>query len=249
MEIEKISDGNISQKINRKPYGYWTEETIIDELKPIINELEHFPTTTELIKYNRKDLSVAIGKNGNGINNFREKCGFSISIHEKYKSELMSYIGNRAYKTEQLVKDIINDWSINNDKSCPDFNVKLAPGNVIEFVCDSNKRIGIDVTNTKSSKGIAYNTIQKKWKKKDYRDYLDELWIVVFTNVLKPRDYSKLNEESPDNVKIFSIEDFLIELDYSTDYHINDKIDKLNECSFHTKDELIDMNRPVIGWL
>ena len=226
----------------RKSPSYWTEVTIISELEPIIDEIGRFPFRVELNEMDKSDLEGAINKYG-GINHFREKMGFSPSIQEEYISELASYVNKRGQKTEQFVKDIITEWTEIHNEPKPNCNVKLSQGNVLEFVCDLDKTIGIDVTNTKSSKNGTYEQIKRKWRHKDYCLHLDELWIVVFTNVLTSYDYEKLNRKSPDNVKVFSIEGFLKELDYSAENY--GKLDRLKECSFHNKEEIINLNRTL----
>ena len=59
----------------RKQRGFWTDETIISELKVIISELKHFPSHKELNVMNRSDLSNAISNHG-GINYYREELDF-----------------------------------------------------------------------------------------------------------------------------------------------------------------------------
>ncbi|MCK5282466.1 MAG: hypothetical protein KAK00_03585 [Nanoarchaeota archaeon] len=231
-------------KILKKSDGYWSEKTIIKELEQVIEESKHFPSYNELNIMNKKGLQSMINKSG-GLIYFREKLGYNTSMHQKYKSELSSYLSKRGRKSEELIKEIISEWSMLHDKPSPDFNVKLAPGNVLEFVCDFDKKIGIDVTNTKASKNSTFNTISNKWRHKDYRLYLDELWIVVFTDILSSEDYDKLNRKSPNDVKVFSIEGFLEELDYSTELCNTKKISKFNNCTFHNKNEMININEPA----
>ncbi len=57
-----------------KPVGYWTFDTILKELKEVIAELGHFPTTKKLIEINRGDLVHAIDRHG-GMNKFRTLLG------------------------------------------------------------------------------------------------------------------------------------------------------------------------------
>lgn len=228
-------------KITHQDKGYWTEENTINELKMIIEEIKFFPTQTELIKIGRNDLLYPIQKNG-GFPHFKELLGIPVSIQEKHTSELMSYIGKRGKASEDIIYKIISEYCKTNDLPLPDLNVKLAKGNVLEFVCGIGKNIGIDVTNTKASKNTAKRTISNKWKKKDYHLYLDELWVVVFTDVLLSEDYDELNSNSPENVKVFSIEGFLKELDFSADQHMKNKIDKFEACSFHNKEKMKGLN-------
>ena len=228
--------------IIKKSKGYWTEDTIISELKIIVEKINHFPSNDELNMMGRRDLSGAITRH-NGFYYFREKIGSNHTMKNKHKSELASYIIKRGLKSEQFVKNIITEWTEIHNKPKPNCNVKLSKGNVLEFVCNLDKKIGIDVTNTKASKSSAYTTIRHKWKHREYHLHLDELWIVVFTDVLTSYDYNKLNRKSPDNVKVFPIEEFLKELDYSTENL--GKIDQLNECTFHNKEEIINLNRTV----
>ena len=228
----------LEYELTQKPAGYWNDETVINELNLLIEELGRFPSQTELIRLSRNDLLGAIHKYG-GLTYFKEKTGFTISMQEKYKSELSLYLSKRGRKSEQLIREIITEWSNIHGKPSPDFNVKLSKGNVIEFVCDFDKKVGIDVTNTKASRNTAFSTISKKWRHKDYRLYLDELWIVVFTDVLSSEDYNELNKNSPNNVKIFSIEGFLDEIDHSIERCNKNEIDKLQSCTFHNKEEIL----------
>ena len=226
----------------KKHKGYWSEKTIIEELRQVVGYLGHFPSYNELNIMNKKDLQSMINKSG-GLIHFRERMGYNASLYLKYKSELSSYINKRGIASEQFVKEIISKWSNIHGKPSPDFNVKLTQGNFLEFVCDFDKKIGIDVTNTKSSKNSTFHTISNKWKHKQYHLNLDELWIVVFTDVLSPEDYNKLNTISPGNVKVFSVEGFLMELDYSTESCDMDKINKFKKCTFHNKNEMISLNK------
>ena len=58
----------------KKPKGYWTDKTIMSELEPIIDELDHFPSLLELKKMNKHKLLNAIYTHGN-VKYFREKLG------------------------------------------------------------------------------------------------------------------------------------------------------------------------------
>jgi hypothetical protein len=212
--------------------GYWTEENTIKELKLICEKLNHFPTFGELMKIKRSDLTNVM-KNTGGIPKYRKLCGFS----DNFYSNMMSYNTQKGYKTEKIIKNIIRDYCLIHNLSEPKYNVRLAKGNIIEFVCNTNKTIGIDVTNTKDN----YNCVSEKWHKKDYHKHLDELWVVVFSNSFSEKDYIIWNNNSPSNVKIFSIYDFLKELDYSVSESLKTKIDKYTQCTFHTKEQLKEM--------
>lgn len=217
-----------------KPVGYWTEGTIISEIKSAIEELKCFPSCSDLHKINKSNLANAISVHG-GFLKFRELIGYPTSLQDKYKSELSSYVGKKGRASEILVKKIIQDWlEIHNlpEVSC---NVKLAPQNILEFICNIGKTIGIDVTNT-DTKGV----VSRKWKQKDYHKSLDELWIVVFSDKFTEKDYFKLNKESPTNVITMSIDGFLENLDYSTDMELQTKIDKYKKCTFRSKREYLN---------
>lgn len=213
---------------------YWVDETIISELKLITDKIKHFPSQNELYNLGRSDILCAITKHG-GFPKFRKLLG-QTGLHERYLSESKQYYSKRGKNTEEFVKKIIQDWCRQNGYSDPFYNKKLAAHNRLEFVCELGKTIGIDVTNTKRPFG---DSIRRKYIKKDYHKYVDELWIVVFSNVYTERDYKKFNEESPDNVKVMPIETFLAELDISTNEHLMSKIVAYNNCTFHTKDEFI----------
>lgn len=218
--------------LNKTPRSYWNDKIIVKELKIIVDKLNHFPTKNELISMERCDLWWAIRFHG-GINKFRETCGYTVSMYDRYISELMSYTGKRGKKTEDLVKQILCDYCSLHNLLLPQYNKKLARGNVIEFICNTNKTIGIDVTNTKRK-----STVCHKWTHKQYHLHLDELWIVIFSDVFSFDDYNRFNNESPDNVKVFSIYGFLKELDYSLSENMKNKIDKYCSCTFHSKDDL-----------
>lgn len=46
----------------KKPKGYWTEETIAEDLKPLTDELGRFPTRRELRRAGKADLIRLITK-------------------------------------------------------------------------------------------------------------------------------------------------------------------------------------------
>lgn len=223
----------LGYEIHQNSPNYWSFETTQKELKLIIEKLGHFPGIDELIRLNRSDLIHSIHRNGN-INKFKESLGYHPSMYEKYVSDRQSYSVRRGKNTENLVKKILIQYCKFHNFPEPSYNQKLSKGHILEFICNTNKKIGIDVTNTKTNR----RNIIHKWLKKDYYKYLDELWIVVFSDTFTPNDYIKWNSESPINVKIFSIYDFLKELDYSLSEDMKNKIDKYNSCTFHTKEEL-----------
>ncbi len=215
----------------KKPNGYWADETIVIELNKIIAEIGHFPLQAELSLMNRDDLVGAISQHG-GLWRFRKDMGYERSF-QGHMCELHSYITKRGRKTENLVKKILTEYTKIHRLSEPAYNNWLAKGNVIEFICDVGRKIGIDVTNTECEYSIS-----NKWRKKDYYKYLDELWVIVFSDSFTSEDYDHWNDESPENVKVMSIQDFLSELDYSVDEATKCKINRYCACSFHTKEEL-----------
>ena len=233
----------LGEELLQVPVGYWTDETIIDKLKVIIKVTGHFPTYAELVILKRGDLFGAISTHG-GINKFRKLLGYSISLHQQYISKSASYSVQRGKNTEEIIKKILIEWCKQNGYPEPIYNKKFSANSVIEFVCGVGKIIGIDVTNTKTRNG---NVISQKYRKKDYHKYVDELWIVVFSNIFTERDYHKFNDESPDNVRVMPIDIFLKELDISTDEHLASKIDAYKNCTFRTKDEFIKrhLNRSI----
>jgi len=213
-----------------KPYGYWTDETIINELKNIIMTLNRFPTVDDLHIIEQGNMISAIHKAG-GFLKFRKILGYSTEFDD-YISQLMSYCTRRGKNSENIVYNIITEYCKLNGLSLPTKNVKLSKGNVIEFVCNLNKKIGIDVTNTKSERCVSH-----KWTKKDYYKHLDELWIVVFSNIFVESDYIRWNNESPSNVYIYNINDFCKELQYDLDEATKNTIENYKSCTFHTRDK------------
>ncbi len=219
-------------KIDKVSKGYYNDETIVKEITPIYDRLGRFPTHNELMLMNRSGLSFAIESHG-GYPKFKEMFGYTISMHEKYRSKLMSYIQKRGKISEKIVKQILIEYCHLHNILEPTYNVKFANGKIIEFVCNTSKRIGVDVTNTRRKQQISH-----KWRHKKYHEHLDELWIIVFSDSFTEENYILWNNESPDNVKIMSINTFLKELEYSLDSHTKNKINKYCSCTFHTKDEL-----------
>jgi hypothetical protein len=216
----------------KKPNGFWSDKIMVQELLKIKIDIGHFPTNDELIDNGHSDLTTQISQHG-GINKFRELCGEHPSLYQKYRSESASYTNKRGRKTENFVKSILQDWCLQNNYPEPSYNQKISKSNIIEFVCNTNKKIGIDVTNTTTKYAIT-----TKYRHKQYHLHLDELWIVVFSDVFIEQDYIKWNQKSPHNVRVMSIDTFLNELDYSLDEMSRDKMDKLCKCTFHTKEEL-----------
>jgi hypothetical protein len=216
----------------RNDNGFWTDEKIVKSLEEIISKVSHFPTEREIDGFGIAGLSNAIMKHG-GYIKFRELCGISVSDYQYFFSNLMSYTYRRGKNSEKIVLDLIKEWCKIKNKPEPICNVKVSKGNVIEFICENNKTIGIDVVNTSFKQSVYH-----KWERKEYSKYLDKLLIVVFSDCFDNNDYEEWNNNSPDNVIIMSINDFIKELDYSVDKATIEKIECYKICSFRTKDEL-----------
>ena len=222
-------------ELKRKPDGYWTEENTIIELKIISKKLGYFPTRSELYNMNKSSLINSMTING-GFPHFLEIFGVDITEKRILESKIASYNNKRGRRSEIIVKDLLMEWTKLHNLPPPELDVKLAKSKVIEFVCEGNKRIGIDVTNTKSKNG---SDIKRKWKYKEYQNHLDELWIVVFSFLFTPKDFTKFNQKSPDNVKVMSIWQFIEELELIPDENHKDKMGNYCKCTFHNKDELV----------
>ena len=204
---------------------------IINKIKSLMLTIDNvFPSKTQIDLFDDK-LYMYMSNYG-GVNYFRRLCGVTPTSFEEYKSNVSSYIGKRGKKTEDLVYNILKEYCITKDIINILKNTKLCKGNIIEFICETNRRIGIDVTNTERKEVVYY-----KWTKKDYYKYLDELWIVVFSNAFDEEDYIKWNNESPDNVYIYSIDSFIDELQYDLDEATKNTIEKYKSCTFHTRDK------------
>ncbi len=208
-------------------WNYWNNEVILDKLRELIATINKIPTEQEVQRLNGA-LAGQILQHG-GFNKFYLQLGYEL----QEKQKLASYITNRGKKTEKLVIDILKTYCLDKGISFPLENVKLCKGNIIEFVCNTDKKIGIDVTNTNT-----VDTITRKWLKKDYHKQLDELWIVVVSDSFGESYYELWNKESPDNVYIYSIEDFCKELDYDIEESLKNKIEKYKVCTFHTRNNL-----------
>ncbi len=226
-EFRKLLGYDILKKSN----GFWTTDTMINEFENIINDIGRFPSQNELISMGKYDLSNAIQKHG-GINKFRELLGESPSLYQQYISEQASYNVKKGKNTEKIIKPFLQIYCQRNGYPEPTYGKKLVKGHVLEFICNTGKTIGIDVTNASTK-----STISRKYRRKSYHLYLDELWIVVF-GTFTEKDYIKWNNEIPNNVKVMTVYEFLDELDYSIDSQTRQKIDKYCSCTFHTKEEL-----------
>ncbi len=219
------------------PIGFWNnQDTRINELKNIIETIGHFPSALDLQHIGRHDLANAISRFG-GYVKHRELLGLSITEHDKYISKKCSYTTKRGKKTERLIKTMIYQYCQHNNLPIPELNKKFSDGSIIEFVCNTGRRIGIDVINVKQTRNNARKDIRRKYIRKDYHKYLDELWIVAFSSVLKNDDYTSLNQTSPENVKIMSVDTFMNEIKYTADKYMVNEIESYKKCTFHTKDE------------
>jgi len=231
------------EKMGYKPLkkisDYWTEENTIKHLGKLIKDLGHFPSRLEL---QESRLIGPVQKYG-GVSHFWDIFDIDVSELKKKRALTASYVGRRGMDCEKIVKQLITEWCHFHNRPVPDLNVKLDKSKVIEFVCESNKKIGIDVTNTKNKDG---GSIRHKWKHKEYHLHLDELWIVVFSDVYTDDDYIKFNNRAPENVKVMSVETFMNELGILIDERMELKITAFNACTFHTKNELLN-NVPEKG--
>ena len=211
-------------KLNKLPNGYWTNNKCIEELQIVIDNIGYFPSQLDLSLINKTNLINAVRKHG-GLVKFRDVMGYHLD-----KSSSSKYNIIRGKNTEDILFNILSDYCNKKEIPLPVKNIKLAHKNVIEFVCNTNKKIGIDVTTTHST-----NVVHRKWREKEYYKYLDELWIVVVSDSFKNNQYTKWNNESPDNVYIYSIEEFCTELEYDIEVSLKNKIEKYKVCTFHTR--------------
>jgi len=234
-----------------KSVGFWSnQDARINELKTIIETIGHFPSALDLQHIGRHDMANAISKSG-GYAKHRELLGLSITEHDKYISKKCSYTTKRGKKTEHLIKRMIYQYCQHHNLPIPELNKKFSDGSIIEFVCNTGRRIGIDVINVKQTRNNARKDIRRKYIRKDYHKYLDELWIVAFSNVLKNDDYTSLNQTSPENVKIMSVDTFMNEIKYTADKYTVNEIESYKKCTFHTKDEctkLMNMDKQNIDY-
>jgi len=205
-------------KIKKHRNGFWSYDITLKKLQEKINILGYYPSNFEL----EPGLVHAILKHG-GNAYFRKLLGYKAD----YWSEMCSYFNKRGKNTEKIVLNIIKDYCVRKKIKEPILNKKFKSGKIIEFVCETDKMVGIDVVNTRN-----INTIKIKWLKRDYHKYLDELIIVVFSNIFNENNYNDLNKESPDNVSIISIEEFCHILEYDLDTKTEEKINKYKSCTF-----------------
>ncbi len=209
--------------------GYWCEETIVTELKEIINKIKRFPSREDIFKLkNSYGLSHAITKNGGSIY-YQKLLGLNIN----YNSLIPAYILSKGKKAENFVYDILKDYCKRNDFQTPNKNTRFSDNSIIEFTC-TNKTIGIDVTTTHREAHII-----TKFKDRRYHLFLDKLVIVVFSN--ESFDYIKLNKMCPSNVTVINIADFCNHLQYKLDSILSKKMNDINECTFGKRHLLLNI--------
>ncbi len=278
----------LGYEIQVRKYGYWNDNTIVQEINIVITKIGHFPTPTELHNTRRSDLSHAIVRRG-GFNKFRNLMGYELlqktdywndetfkkemndvsvgfgyfptasELYEIGRADLLRQINNRggicnvrkllgyplidisniyAYyskrgkKAEDILESILKDYCIQRNIKLPEKNVSLNKSRIIEFVCNTNKKIGIDVTTTRRKSHIT-----EKWTEKEYYKYLDELWIIPLYLEFTSEDYVQWNNNSPDNVKVMTIYQFCNELQYDLDESTKNKLKNMEQCTFHSKDK------------
>jgi len=87
--------------LEKKSYGYWTEETILVDLKLVIEELGYFPTAKTLRIINREDLRTSIYRHG-GLDHYRRLLGYKIpQKFVNYSNKL-----NIIYELEPIIKEL-----------------------------------------------------------------------------------------------------------------------------------------------
>ncbi len=203
---------------------YWTSERIISEINNFIKEKGYFPSASEI----PLKLKNAITSKGGFIKLQRE-----LGYEPNYRSAYCSYITKRGRKTENIVYDILKDYCIRKNLNQPTTNKRFRNNKVIEFVCENNKKIGIDVTNTKTQ-----DVIRRKWLDNKYHPYLDEFIVVVFSNKFTEDDYISFNKESPENVSIVSIDEFIRTLEYKLDDNTKSKVELYKSCTYGKRKKL-----------
>lgn len=215
---------HMGYKLDRLPNGYWTNDKCVEKIQSIIEDTSYFPSQLDLSLLNKSNLINAIRKHG-GLVKFRDMMGYHID-----KSSSSRYNIIRGKNTEKILFDILSDYCKKKEIPLPIKNVKLAHKNIIEFVCSTHAKIGLDITTTHSA-AVVY----RKWREKEYYKYLDELWIIVVSDTFKQQHYIEWNKESPNNVYVYSIEDFCKELEYDIQESLKNKIEKYKVCTFHTR--------------
>ena len=213
------------------PKDYWTKEKCIEEIDSIIKIIGHFPSYEEITTHGVKGIGSGVICKYGGIGYIRDLMGYPPLMI----SDLCAYYSRHGKKAEYIILEILNEYCKRKQIDLPKKNVKLYKKNIIEFVCDisnNDTKIGIDVTITKRKFDVS-----RKWIKKDYYKYLDELWIVVINDKFSKEDYVELNNKSPNNVYIMNIEEFCEELQYDLNENTKNKIEKYKSCNFHNKDK------------
>lgn len=164
-------------------------------------------------------------------------------------SERARYYVNRGLKTENLMKGLIIGWADENGFSySKKAQTEVAPGRQLEIVCGRNKRIGVDITNSKS-----IISVENKWKKKEYHKYVDELWVIVVADPdvaeFDEHQIDRWNEETSPNVLVipyWNLENFLNGLPAcNIPFHIPPKkrrsLEALAKCTIYNRERIKEL--------
>ena len=213
---------NLCYKEAKRSKGHWSEDEILSSLELLCNKLKRFPTFNE-IEQEYKGCILRYIMDRGGINKYRRLLGY-----EDVPFGLIGkYISKRGRNTENIVYTLIEDYCKRKNLQLPIRNFKFKSKKIIEFVCNVNGTIGIDVTNTRTIRCIS-----QKWLKRDYHTYLDMLIIVVFSNILTENDYKLLTNKAPKNVFVIGIDEFCNILQSELDDVMKNKIETYKQCTF-----------------
>ncbi len=219
-----------------------TPETEIraEILEALRNKIIAFPGKNKFEEAGAGNLMHAIERHHKGLENFKAKLKIPVFYLDDpfSRASKMRYYAIRGQRTEDIVVDLIKDWTDLNHFS---YTTQTPIGTgILEFVCGENKKYGIDVTNAKN-----LDTIRVKWLKRDYHKFLDELWIIVVADH-PPKIIKSLNEEAPDNILVIDYRELVPFLNglgtqnvpFSIPPEKQRKLDALAKCTFNNREQI-----------
>ena len=186
----------------------------------------------------RYDIERGITTHWGGLNAVRIAMGEELDDIAKKAS----YYNRRGRKTQYILVELFTEWAkLNKFKVSNQKETKVGPKHRLEFVCTNKKVYGVDITNSKTK-----GSVEQKWKKKKYHEYVDEFWIVVVANKWDEEQYEKWNLDAPHNVLVIDyrkIESFLNGFNANyVPFNIPEdkkmKLKALAECTFYNKEKI-----------
>jgi len=155
---------------------------------------------------------------------------FSIKDFQSERTKAFKYYTKVGNKTQNAFVEYITNYCKNHNLKFK-YETKAGSGR-IEFWCEGNKVTVIDIT-----RATTKSTIIDKWRKRDYHKdpRIDNVWIVVNSDVFSIREYEEFNRNCPDNVRVFHILELFDKLGEQPERELRLKLEAYSMCRLHKK--------------